>query len=58
MNTSYRKARKGEITCEQCRYSKIREIGGRLECQGHSQTRHYVTGRKHTCDMAVQRGEA
>lgn len=57
MNASYRKARKGEVTCEQCRHSKVREIGGRLECLVSS-ARHYVVGRTHTCDLAVQRGAA
>lgn len=56
MNENYRKARKGEVTCEQCRHSKVRAIGGRLECQFY--TSHYVVGRKHTCDMAIQRGDA
>jgi len=56
MSQNYRKARKGEVTCEQCRHSKVREVGGRLECQ-ISFARHYVVGRKHTCDMALQRGE-
>jgi Na+-transporting NADH:ubiquinone oxidoreductase subunit NqrF len=56
MNMSYRKACKGEVTCEQCRHSKVRAVGGRLECQV-SPDRYYVTGRKHTCDMAVQRGD-
>lgn len=55
MNMTYRKACKGEVTCEQCRYSKVREIGGRLECQV-SPERYYVTGRKHTCDRAALRG--
>lgn len=55
MNASYRKASKGEVTCEQCRHSNVRAVGGRLECQV-SPERYYVTGRKHTCDMAVQRG--
>lgn len=57
MNASYRKASKGEVTCEQCRHSKVREIGGRLECLVSS-ARHYVVGRTHTCDLAVQRGAA
>jgi hypothetical protein len=56
MNASYRKARKGEVTCEQCRHSKVREASGRLECRFDE--RNYVAGRKHTCDGAVQRGEA
>lgn len=54
--TNYRKASKGEITCEQCRHSGTRKIGGRLECC--CAPRHYVVGRKHTCDGAAQRGEA
>ena len=56
MNASYRKARKGEVTCEQCRYSKVREASGRLECRWWK--RSYVTGRKHTCDMHELRGDA
>ena len=57
MNMSYRKASKGEVTCEQCRHSKVREVGGRLECQGFWATRYYVVGRKHTCDRAAMRGD-
>jgi len=54
MNASYRKARKGEVTCEQCRFSKVREVSGRLSCWWWE--RSYPTGRKHTCDKAEQRG--
>jgi hypothetical protein len=54
MNASYRKARKGEITCEECRYSGVRAESGRLDCRGFE--RSYVAGRKHTCDKAELRG--
>lgn len=56
MNASYRKASKGEVMCEECRHSKVREASGRLECRVYE--RNYLAGRKHTCDMADQRGEA
>lgn len=55
MNMSYRKAGKGELTCDQCRHSKVRPVGGRLECQA-SPERHPVVGRKHTCDTVALRG--
>lgn len=54
MNASYRKARKGELTCDQCRHSGVRKIGGRLECRWWE--RHYVVGRNHTCDKVALRG--
>lgn len=55
MNMSYRKASKGEVTCDQCRHSKVRAIGGRLECQV-SPERHPVVGSKHICDKVALRG--
>jgi len=55
MIKDYRKARKGELTCDQCRHSMVRAIGGRLECQV-SPTRHPVVGSRHTCDKVELRG--
>ncbi len=57
MNASYRKARKGEVTCEQCRYSRERQSSGRIECQAWLPP-YYVVGRKNTCKFAEQRGDA
>lgn len=50
MNTGYRKARTGEVTCEQCRYSKLRGFSGRYECRlciGRP-----AVGRNNRCDKA------
>ena len=57
MNASYRKARTGETTCEQCRYSRERQSSGRIECQAWLPP-YYVVGRKHTCSQAAMRGDA
>ena len=57
MNASYRKASKGEVTCEQCRYSRERQSSGRIECQAWLPP-YYVVGRKNTCKFAEQRGDA
>lgn len=57
MSVGYRKARKCEVTCEQCLYSRERQYSNRIECQAWFPP-YYVVGRKHTCDMAIRRGES
>ena len=53
---NYRKASKGETTCEECRYSRERPSSGRIECQAWLPP-YYVVGRKNTCKHAALRGD-
>lgn len=55
MNMSYRKAGKGETTCEECRYSRVRAVSNRIECQ-YFTSPYYAVGRKYTCDRVALRG--
>lgn len=43
---NYRKAKKGEITCEQCKHSILRWWSRRWECE------RLAVGKHHTCDSA------
>lgn len=47
----YRKATKGEITCLECRHSRLRP-SARLECSIHSS---YAVAKKNTCQSAIRR---
>lgn len=52
---NYRKAKKGDIPCSQCQYSKVREHSGRLECHENAYIGHftpYAVGKNNTCDSA------
>jgi len=56
---NYRKAKKGEVTCEECASSRSRGFSLMIECMesrlvdGH---RHPVVGRQHTCDLGKYHG--
>lgn len=56
MENNYRKAGKGEVTCEQCLYSRERQSSSRIECQAWLPP-YYAVGRKHTCKFAEHRGD-
>lgn len=49
----YRKAKSGETTCVQCRWSGIREVSGRLECRHHNDKAIWmVVAKGNTCEWA------
>lgn len=53
---NYRKAKKGDITCEQCGYSHKRPFSNRIECLfATGWYGGYAVGRKMTCDCATDR---
>lgn len=49
---NYRKAKKGEITCEQCKFSRFRWWSKRLECAQLGYGPCQAVGKHHTCDTA------
>lgn len=50
----YRRAKKGEITCAECRHSRIRWWSNRLECTAYSGTPFAVSA-KNTCSRAARK---
>lgn len=64
---NYRKAKKGEVRCEECKYSQVREDGftfsGKkrknriLECAYTISSIYYQVGKNKTCDDARQKKE-
>ncbi len=50
-STHYRKAKKEEIHCWQCKYSQPRAVSGKLECT-YGGIPYYAVGMANTCDKA------